>query len=188
MRRFLSYAASVLLAASLAPASAHAEEHFTAFAVDLSDIGQGSNGQLEIDITRWSSEAERTRLVDALKTGGQDALLRELQKVVPPVGRIRAPGEIGWNLRYAQELPGVDGGRRIVIATDRPMGFREASQRPRSAEYPFTLIELRLDRDGLGEGRASIATRITFDEARNALELENYASEAVRLQSVTEVG
>ena len=58
-------------------------------------------------------------------------------------------------------MPGEDGGRRIVLVTDRPISFWEAANQPRSIDYPFTLIELRLNRDGEGEGKMSIATKIT---------------------------
>jgi hypothetical protein len=45
-----------------------------------------------------------------------------------------------------------DGGERIFLATDRYIGFWEATQRPRTVDYPFTYIELRLGPDGTGEG------------------------------------
>ncbi len=51
-------------------------------------------------------------------------------------------------------------------------------------DYPFTLVEIRLDKDGKGEGKASVATKITFDKDKNQVELENYSSEPVRLNNV----
>lgn len=184
-----SIAAAALLCSGLAlasPASAQ-EERFEAWAVNLSNIGTGATTQLDIVITRWSSDAERDRLVKAFTEGNQDALLAELQKIRPPVGYMRTPDSVGWDLRFARQVPLPEGGRQIVIATDRRIGFREASQRPRSFDYPFTLIELRLDKEGTGEGRASIATKITYNKEHNVLELENYASEPVRLQNVKQV-
>jgi hypothetical protein len=71
-----------------------------------------------------------------------------------------------------------------VIATDRRIGFREARNQPRSIDYPFTLIDIRLKPDGKGEGKMSIATKISYDKAKHTVELENYASEPVRLQAV----
>ena len=43
---------------------------------------------------------------------------------------------------------------------------------------------MRVNRDGEGEGKLSIATKITFDKKKNVIELEMYASEPVRLQNV----
>jgi hypothetical protein len=67
------------------------------------------------------------------------------------------------------------------------MGFRELAEQPRSVDYPFTLIEMHVDDDGFGEGRASVATKITWDAENRTLELENYTSDPVRLQNVKRV-
>jgi hypothetical protein len=72
----------------------------------------------------------------------------------------------------------------VVIATDRYISFWEARNRPRSIDYPFTVIEMRINRDGVGEGKMSIATRITLDKEKKQLELENYGTQPVLLQSV----
>jgi len=49
------------------------------------------------------------------------------------------------------------------------------SNQPRSIDYPFTLIELRLNKDGEGEGKMSLATKIIADKENNIVMLENYA-------------
>ena len=51
-------------------------------------------------------------------------------------------------------------------------------------DYPFTLIEIRLKADGTGEGKASIATKITYNKKTKTVELENYSSEPLRLTNV----
>ena len=51
-------------------------------------------------------------------------------------------------------------------------------------DYPFTLIEIHLNKDGEGEGKMAYATKISFDKKKNNVELENYSSEPVRLQTV----
>jgi hypothetical protein len=71
-----------------------------------------------------------------------------------------------------------------VLLTDRPVGIFEAINRPRSIDYPFTLIEMHVDRQLEGEGKMSVATKIAFDQKKKVIELENYASEPVRLQNV----
>ena len=82
------------------------------------------------------------------------------------------------------QTPLEDGGRRIVLATDRYIGFGEARSQPRSIDYPITLMEIRVDKEGNGMGKMSVATKISFDKKKNQIELENYASEPVRLQNV----
>jgi len=152
--------ALVLLVCSLAFAQTNGQaERFTANAVSLSP--EYGTGQQVVDITinRWSPAAERARLVTALQEKGPNELLKQLQKN-KPVGRIRTPDSLGYDLRYAHQQTDPDGGRTIVIATDRPIGFWEATQRPRSIDYPFTVIQMKLTRDGTGTGTMSYATRI----------------------------
>jgi hypothetical protein len=91
---------------------------------------------------------------------------------------------IGYDLHYARKAPLPEGGERIVLLTDRYIGFWEAANRPRTIDYPFTLIELHINRDGEGEGKMSLATKVRFDEEANTIELENYQTQPVLLKSV----
>lgn len=157
-------------------------EEFTASAINTSDVGKTGIQQVRIVISRWSTDAER-RAFAAMLPGpdGPENVLAQLRKA-KAVGTIRTPDSLAYDLRYAHQMPGVDGGRRIVIATDRPIGFWEQANRPRSIDYPFTLIELRVRSDGTGEGKMSVATKITVQN--NVIELENYANQPVRLENV----
>ena len=155
-------------------------EQFSAGAVD---INTGRSGQIEINVDRWSTAAERERLIGALHAKGEDELLKVVQDT-KPVGRIRTPDSIGYELRYAQQRPGRDGGRDIVIVTDRPISFLEAVNQPRSIRYPFTLIQIHIKPDGTGEGKLAIATRITSDPDTKMIEIEDYANQPVQLVEV----
>ena len=157
-------------------------DKFTAFAVDMSNTASRRNTtQLDITITRWTTAEERDGLRETLSKG-QDALLRALQRM-PVVGYINTPGSLRYDLRFAWERPSGDGGRTVILATDRYINAWEAANQPRTLDYPFTLIELQLDRDGKGVGRASVATKITQAED-GTIELENFSSEPVMLNDV----
>ncbi|HLQ22841.1 MAG TPA: hypothetical protein VK132_06535, partial [Gemmatimonadales bacterium] len=107
--------------------------HLTAFAVDMSNMaGRTRAGTIDIIINRWSSDQERDTLRAALREGGTDSLLKALQKIKEPAGYIRSQGSIGYPLRFAREIPTSDGGRRIIVATDRPVSFLEATTQPRT--------------------------------------------------------
>ena len=155
-------------------------ERFTALAVNME---RGGSGPVEIVVNRSSTEGERDRLLQTLLDNGPDKLLDVLRDM-PRVGYIRTPESIGYDIHYARRAPLPDGGERVVLVTDRRIGFWEASNRPRSIDYPFTVIELHLNPDGEGEGKISVATKITADKENQIVTLENYATQPVLLQSV----
>jgi hypothetical protein len=65
------------------------------------------------------------------------------------------------------------------------MGFWELWRRPRSADYNFTLAEIRLRPDGKGEGKLATAAKVEWNEGLKTIEIENYTIEPVRLSEVT---
>jgi len=161
-------------------------EKFTSFAVNVSNMTPRAQASaVDITIDRWSTDADRAGLIDILRTNGQDALLKALQKM-PVVGYLNTPGSLRYDLHYARQIPQPDGGRRIVLATDRYIGSWEAASRPRTVDYPLTIIELQVDRTGHGKGWASLYTKVTAGDGGN-VELENFTNEPVMLNDVRPV-
>jgi hypothetical protein len=132
-------------------------------------------------ISRWSTESERSRLIETLQGKRSDQLLDELTDM-KSVGTIRTPDSLACDLRYAHQRQGEDRGRQIVLATDRPIGFWEAVHQPRTLQYPFTIIQMQIAQDGTGKGTLSVATKLV---ARgNVVELENFATQPVMLTEI----
>jgi hypothetical protein len=185
LSRIIITAGAIVLAAGVASAAKPVEQ-LTAFAVDMSNMaGRTRTGTVDIIIDRWSTDAERDRLVAALREGGPDALLKALQKA-DDLGRIRSTGSVGYPLRFAREIPISTGGRRIILATDRPISFFELTNQPRTTEYPFLIVDIRMSAKGEGEGKLLPLAKVTMNED-HVIEVENYASEPVRLSSVRKV-
>jgi len=189
---FLLSAVVLLATAHLAVAQVTLPIRMRAFGVNMSNNLTGAAGIIEITLDKWSTAEERTKLLETVPKG-QDDLLRALQKA-PVKGRIRLPNfpgkdpqnyRLGWNLRYAWREPLDEGGDRIVIATDRYMSFWEVTNQPRTVDYPFLLIEIRLNKEGKGQGKLAAFTQITFDKKKNAMVIENYGTEPVRLNEIT---
>jgi hypothetical protein len=164
-----------------------------AFVVNMTNVRTGSNNVFEITLDQYSTAAERQDLIDTMTSGGQNALLKKMQKI-PIKGRIRIPGwvgpdpnnyRLGWDLRYAWRAPLEEGGTRFVLGTDRPMSMAEIRNQPRSVDYPFTFIEIHMPKEGKGEGRATGATQVIFDTKKNMIELERYSAGTVLLNEVT---
>ena len=184
MKQLITVVSALALAVSLTQSvSTQTMGQAEEISANAVDINHGRAGAIQINVDRWSTSAERATLTEALFSGGPDKLLKAVQDV-KPVGRIRTPDSIGYELRYAQQAPGPDGGRDVVLVTDRPVSFWEAVNRPRSVDYPFTLIQIHLKADGTGEGKLAIATKITADPDTKMIEIEDYAHQPVQLMDV----
>jgi hypothetical protein len=158
------------------------KEQFTGFAINMNSGPKTAT--VDFAITRWSTDEERAQLLAILKENKNptDKLLRALQKL-PKVGYIRTSQSLGWDLHYAHQSPLDEGGRRVVLATDRPIGFWEARNQPRSIDYPFTVIEVHLDKNDKGSGKILAGTKIYIDK-KNNLVLENYGQQPVRFNEI----
>ena len=177
--------------AALPPATHADEKHkpiaeYRAFAVDMNGRVGASSTTVDIVIERWSSDEEAKRLGDALKEGGSDSLLKNLQKVKPRVGYISTPGSLAYDLRFAREQALPSGGRRLLLGTDRRMSFFEISRASRTTDYPFLIIDIRFGPNGEGQGKLLPVARVQYDPD-DVVEVENYNAMPVRLTSVKPV-
>ncbi len=186
----LALTALALAAAFGAPASGvsaqNVKETFTAFAINMNSGPKTAT--VDFQIERWSTDAERDALRSILveqkdRYKANQALLKALQKM-PKAGFIRTPDRLAWDLRYARQNPLDDGGRQIILATDRPIGFWEARNQGRSMDYPFTILEVRLNKEDKGEGKMLAGTQIYIDPKSKSIVLENYGQQPVRLNEI----
>ena len=176
---------AAVAARAAAPARAGAGEpveRFSAFAVDLGGPYGAATALLQIRVDRWSTPQEIARLQSIFTETGSEALLDAVREA-PKVGSVRTTHSLGHDLRFAYQVPLADGARRIVIGTDRRTAFWEAANQARSLDYPFTIIELRVDKDGKGQGKLVAAGRMT--EFGERVEIENYNVTPVRLMQVS---
>jgi hypothetical protein len=175
--------ARVALAQESAPLPAPLR--MNAFAVNLSGVGRTRPTTLDIVIERWSTEEQQKKLLDTLVERGEEKLMDLVQDIKPRAGYIRTTQSLGWDISFARYADLPSGGYRIVFVTDRPMGFYELRNNTRSRDYEFMVCEIRLNKDGKGEGKLSSATKITYDKDSKEVTLENYGIEPVRLTTVT---
>ena len=169
------------------PAGAAADEapvlSLHAFAMNFTGVASGGSGEIDIVIERWSTDQERDQLQAVLAEKGGKGLLPVLQQVKPRVGYIRGgrsrPVSADVQFARSSELP--DGGRRVVLATERLRTAAERSRHDPAEEYDFLLIEIRLDRQGKGEGRTADGTRVSLNKTTGTLEIEKYSAQPVKL-------
>jgi len=183
--RSITVAAAAISSAALLTLAASAQtmgtpERYTGSAIN---INNGRADNIDITVNRWSNDKQRDTLMEVMRTRGPEKLLDVLQDM-PAMGHFGVPGNLSWDIHFARKVPLPDGGERVVLVTDRRIGFWEAANQPRSIDYPFTVIELRLNRDGEGEGTMSIATKVIYDKAQNMITLENFQNQPVRLTNL----
>jgi len=177
---FAALAVTVLLTLVASAQTLGTPERFTASAINTNNA---SVGTIDITVNRWSTDKQRDALMAVMLEKGPDKLLEAIQDM-PSAGHFGTPGNLSWDLRFARRTPLPDGGERVTLVTDRRIGFWEATRQPRSFDYPFTVIELRLNADGEGEGKMSIATKVIVDKDQNMITLENYDLQPVMLTHV----
>jgi len=152
-------------------------EHITATSVNVT----GAPDPVKIDLLRWSTDAEREQLLSAFAKSEKE-LAAALEKA-PTLGYVWTSESAGYSLRYAYRVQ-TPAGERLIFATDRRLGsWNPQLWKPvgnaAPSEYPFTLIELRFNRRGEGEGKTSLTAKIAADAQVKTLALDNYTAAPV---------
>lgn len=131
-------------------------------------------------ISGRSSSADVTRYLQTLERGGQDALLREIGD--NDLGRFSLGASVGVPLngvvidRNGDET-------RIRAIFRRWIGFGELRRGLRSVDYPFGYVDIRIGRDGRGDGTFIPAARIRF-RGEDTVEVEDFGTFPGRLMGV----
>ena len=118
--------------------------------------------RLGLVIDRWSTDAERDSLVGVIGESGQAKLLDAFWNV-GRVGTLKWPGGLEYAVRYARRTARPDGGSDVVLVVERPL-WLWWDTKIGSTDYPYTVVQLRLDKDGKGEGRASFGVPVASDK------------------------
>jgi hypothetical protein len=120
------------------------------------------SGRLNIDIVRWSTPAERDRLVAAMTQDGPERLLDALRDV-GRIGTLYWPGGIEYTVYYAMRSPRPEGGTEVTLVIDRPAWLWWDASAP-STPYRFSVVQMRFGKNGTGEGRLSLGVPVAADK------------------------
>ncbi|HTH52120.1 MAG TPA: hypothetical protein VL501_09315, partial [Pyrinomonadaceae bacterium] len=101
------------------------------------------------------------------------------------VGRFSIGGRVGLPVEAAI-ADNVEGRTRIRAVLERWQGFGELWRAGRSLDYPFSYIELYIDRSGSGQGTFIAAAKIRWrnDKGQNQVEIEDFGTFPGRLLGV----
>jgi hypothetical protein len=149
-------------------------------------VGAGARVNVDIWVNNYTSDADAKTMAAALLEGGSPALLKQLEKA-KSIGKIRLTGRAGFYDFKLIRSHQVEGGRRVYLVGDRPMGFLEVYAGNRSMDYPFGIMQLDLKRNEKGreEGKGALlyAAKIKVLE-NNRIELETYGVAPIELMAV----
>lgn len=180
-------AAALALAATAPMAFAQAKpEVYNATASLKTAAGASLTAPVVISIKRWTTDAEREKVVAALKSGGTPALQKQVA-AMPDAGFLQL-GEIKTPLRFARTLP-IGDGKVVMLATAQPVFYVGAgmpgAKPAEKAGYDVAVVIFEVDAAGKGEaGDLAPAAKVRFDD-KGALVVEDYGAEAVRLMGIT---
>lgn len=188
--------ALALLATVGAPAAAEGElpQRYQANVMATSGaVGGPGSTMLEITIRNWTTEEERLQIlqeiIDAtsLQERNRNRAVARALRGASRVGFVAPRAQHSWPLHYAREFSQEDGGRRVLLATDRPVTFAEAYGNLQAGDFDVTIIELSFDKDGNGEGVLSLGTEVRWNADSKKLEITNFSSQPLRLGNVRRV-
>jgi hypothetical protein len=181
-RGHASWQAAAVL--SLALASWHSSEaeqpplaQHSKFSAVTTNLGRDSDIPIQIDLLRFTSDADNQELVAAVAEKGIESLQPQLASK-PSLGFLWTNSSVGYPIRYAARSPLPGGGERVVIATDRLLGSYglqpwQPAPPTEATAYPLTILALQFDGKGAGQGTFSLAARISVDAASGTLGLES---------------
>jgi hypothetical protein len=143
----------------------------------------GVSRSFTLSIDDYTSSAEASRAINALAEGGQDALLTAIRG--RRLGYFSLGSQLGRDINFVSATSTPDGGRHITILFERWMNLFEVRYGTRSENYPFSYLELTLDRTGRGEGTFIPAARVNFNSKdSDQIDIESFGVYPARLIGV----
>jgi hypothetical protein len=183
MTAVLGLSAALFAQSATAPQSTGQQaDRFTFTVVDAQAIGSSVTQPLEVVIKRWSTDADRDRMFSILTQGGADNLPDALREAYE-IGYLHWPGGLDYIVRYARRNPRPDGAQDIVLVTDRSMWTWWRPAGAQTSNKPFTVIQIRMNAEGVGEGKLSLGTKVAANK-ETGVALADYASQPVLMTDV----
>ena len=151
-------------------------------AADQFTFVAGTEGKrFDLVVNRWSTDAERDKVRNLAQT--MPATVLTALGDAGLVGYVHLPGGMDYTLRYARRIERPDGTTEVVALADAPVWiWWDEGLKERTATYPFTAIQLRIAKDGVGVGKLSAWSIVGEKDA--GIALADYDKEPTLLTSV----
>ena len=145
----------------------------------------GRSRPFSLIINNYTAPNEVERLDEALRSGGQDDLLRTLRRM--DAGRIAVGNNVGVTANAIISTPREGGGSRVIVLFERNLQFYELRYGTRSENYRFGYAEIILDERGRGEGTFIPAARVRLRDG-NTWEVEDFGTFPARIMGARASG
>ena len=173
---------AALILLSFAPSiNAQGQEVYTGTIVGVGGRLGGVSVPFTLTLNGHTNDRAAERAIAVLAEGGQDRLLSEIHD--NNLGRFSIGGQVGREVNFVVEDTMSNGERKIMILFERWLNLYEVRYGARSTDYPFSYVELIVDRNGHGQGTFIPAARVRFNK-KNEVEVENFGIYPARLSGV----
>lgn len=163
MHRFIALLSTAVILAGTAVLSAETARSVGAYSFVVANAPKDAfspDARMRVRLMRWSTDAERQQLVAALD---EPSTLLSALPYVDVVGYLQWPGGLEHSVRYARQTARPDGGTDIVMVVERPLWLWWDPNAKWAADQQFTVVHLRVNKDGRGEGRIATGNGFTRD-------------------------
>jgi hypothetical protein len=148
-------------AVSARGAAAAANQYVTGTVVGIGGRMAGRSRPFTLIVNNYSSADDVERLNAALRSGGQDALMRDLSRL--SAGRLSVGNNVGVTANAIIATPTAEGRTKLTVLYERNVNFYELRYGARSQDYRFGYAEMYLDRAGKGEGTFIPAAKVKLE-------------------------
>jgi hypothetical protein len=181
---FLLLGACILLLApnSLLAKEKESGEVFEAFVTPTGGgAAMGKAVPVRVVIKGWTTDQEKDQYMNILKTQGQNALLKVIQK--NNLGYAQLGSNVGQQLMIARSSQAQDGSRKITVVYGSVTGTFEVRANSKAGDFPFTLVEMIMKPNGQGDGMIAAAVGVTV-KPDGTLDIENFGAYPGKLMNL----
>src|ERR1044071_1237572 len=145
----------------------------------------GLNRPFKLIVNNYTSPDDVQQLNQALRSGGQDELLRVLGRL--NAGRVALGENVGVRAHAVIATPQAEGGTKLTVLYVRDVAIFELRYGTRSADYRFGYAEIFLDARGRGQGTIIPSAKVRLEGDNNWV-VEDFAEFPARLMGLRSTG
>lgn len=174
-----------LVAASAVSAAAQSRQYVQGQVVGIGGRRAGLNRSFSLTVNNYTSPDDVEQLNRALRSGGQDELMRVLSRL--NAGRVSIGNNVGVKANAVIATPTAEGGTKLTVLYERNVAIFELRYGARSADYRFGFAEIYLDARGRGEGTFIPAAKVKLEGDSNWV-VEDFGEFPARLMGLRSSG